>query len=187
MSFIEYQTMFSMWAMLKSPLILGESIHSIVDIADHPGNDVVGMDNATQSIVSNKHIIALNQDPSGSSPARIWKKSVSTKTTNTAQPNLEDNVQLWVNSLSNSSYVIALLNASPEQQHITADWSDIFIDSPAMRDVPMTVYDLWQDAKSIGVHNGSISANVQGHGVKIYKMVPTKQVNSMKRRSRYEL
>ena len=47
----EYKTHFSLWAALKSPLILG--------------NDVANMTVETASILKNAEIIAVNQDPLG--------------------------------------------------------------------------------------------------------------------------
>ena len=47
----EYKSHFSLWAALKSPLILG--------------NDVANMTAETASILKNAEIIAVNQDPLG--------------------------------------------------------------------------------------------------------------------------
>jgi alpha-galactosidase len=47
----EYKSHFSLWAALKSPLILG--------------NDVANMTAETASILTNAEIIAVNQDPLG--------------------------------------------------------------------------------------------------------------------------
>jgi len=51
LSFEESQAHFALWALLKSPLILG--------------NDIRNMDNDTLNIISNTEIIAINQDPLG--------------------------------------------------------------------------------------------------------------------------
>ena len=50
----EYRTHFSLWALLNSPLMIG------CDIRD--------MDEATRSILLNKEVIAINQDPKGCQP-----------------------------------------------------------------------------------------------------------------------
>lgn len=42
----EYQAQFSLWSLLKSPLILG--------------NDLSKMDNSTLNIISNEEVIAVN-------------------------------------------------------------------------------------------------------------------------------
>ncbi|SYW75718.1 probable alpha-galactosidase [Ustilago bromivora] len=48
---------FSMWAMVKSPLILG--------------NDLTKMTNQTRAIIKNKHVIDIFQDPKGSPAVRL--------------------------------------------------------------------------------------------------------------------
>ena len=53
MAYDEYVSHFSLWAALKSPLILG--------------NDVANMTKETASILKNKEIIDVNQDPLGMS------------------------------------------------------------------------------------------------------------------------
>lgn len=55
-------THFSMWAVLKSPLILG--------------NDVTNMTNETLSIITNDAIIAVSQDSAGSPVERTWETPV---------------------------------------------------------------------------------------------------------------
>ena len=47
----EYRTQFSMWAMMAAPLIAG--------------NDLRTMDEVTREILTNKEVIAVNQDPLG--------------------------------------------------------------------------------------------------------------------------
>ena len=51
MSITEYKSHFSLWAAFKSPLILG--------------NDLSNMSKDISSIIKNKEIIAINQDPLG--------------------------------------------------------------------------------------------------------------------------
>jgi alpha-galactosidase len=47
----EERTHFSLWAITKAPLIIG--------------NDINNMDNETLAILTNKDLIAMNQDPQG--------------------------------------------------------------------------------------------------------------------------
>lgn len=51
MSITEYKAHFTLWAAFKSPLILG--------------NDLSNMSKDISSIIKNKEIIAINQDPLG--------------------------------------------------------------------------------------------------------------------------
>jgi hypothetical protein len=59
-SFDEYKTHFSMWAMLKSPLIIGNDVRSMT-VGDE-----------AMTILSNKDIIDINQDSLGWQARRIW-------------------------------------------------------------------------------------------------------------------
>jgi len=59
----EYVTHFTMWAMMSSPLIIG--------------TDVRTLSPANLAIYSNPAVIAVNQDPSGSAAARIWRVECS--------------------------------------------------------------------------------------------------------------
>ena len=56
----EYKTHFSLWAMLKSPLIIGNDIRTLS-----------GSDEITQ-ILSNKEVIAINQDELGAQGRIVW-------------------------------------------------------------------------------------------------------------------
>lgn len=58
---IEYNTHFSLWAMLKAPLIIGNDIRSLSS----------GDSDSTMTILSNKNVIAVNQDPLGHQARRI--------------------------------------------------------------------------------------------------------------------
>jgi alpha-galactosidase len=56
----EYRSHFSLWAMLAAPLIAG--------------NDIANMDADTKSILTNKEVIAVDQDPLGQQARRVFKK-----------------------------------------------------------------------------------------------------------------
>jgi alpha-galactosidase len=119
MTYDEYVTHFSMWAAVKSPLMLG--------------NDVTEMTEETLSIITNQAVLAVSQDPNGNTASRIWKRAVS-----------EGDVQLWVGGLVNSTFVIALMNTSPETQKVDLLFAEAFQDSrPAVRKASFRLYDLW--------------------------------------------
>lgn len=63
-SFDEYKSHFSMWAMLKAPLIVG--------------NDIRGLspDDEAMEILMNEEIIAINQDPLGRQARRVWSDTL---------------------------------------------------------------------------------------------------------------
>lgn len=155
MTYDEYVTHFSMWSVLKSPLILG--------------NDVTNMTNETLEIVTNDALIAVNQDANGSPATRIWKVPVA-----------GGDLSLWAGGLINNTYVIALLNTSPEPQNVNIEFTDVFIDEgPTYQTGTYAIYDLWQKdstgawGKDIGTYTGSIpNVEIGTHQVRIYKAVP---------------
>jgi len=146
-------THFSMWALLKSPLILG--------------NDVTNMTNETLSIITNDAIIAVNQDSAGSPATRQWKRSVSEG----------GHLELWSGSLVNYQFIIALMNTSPANQTVDVDFTDVFIDQgAAYQSGTFTLYDLWQKddlgnwGKEVGTYTAKIpNVRIGSHQVKIWK------------------
>ena len=73
-----------MWALLKSPLILG--------------NDVTNMTNETLSIITNDAIIAVNQDSANSPVERMWDTPIQSGGT----------LSLWSGSLANKYASLAI-------------------------------------------------------------------------------
>lgn len=60
----EYRSHFSLWAMMKSPLIIGNDIRVM-----SKGDDIY-------NILANKDVIAVNQDPLGYQARRIWSDTM---------------------------------------------------------------------------------------------------------------
>ncbi|KAJ3013209.1 hypothetical protein NUW54_g1655 [Trametes sanguinea] len=169
MNFDEYVTHFSMWALVKSPLILG--------------NDITNMSNDTLTIITNAALIAVNQDPNGSPASRIWKRSL---------PEGGD-LQLWQGSLVNNQFVFALMNTSPNPQTVNVSFTDVFVDQGASyQSGTFTLYDLWQKDPSsgawglnLGEFTGSVpNVQIGTHQTKVWKAVP---VSTSQKRDRAEL
>ncbi|XP_057835931.2 alpha-galactosidase isoform X1 [Cryptomeria japonica] len=96
MSTEEYRSHFSIWALMKAPLLLGCDIRS--------------MSPETVEIITNEEVIQVNQDSLG-----IQGKKVSK----------EGDLEVWAGPLSNKRYTFILWNRSPESASITAKWKDI--------------------------------------------------------------
>ncbi|EKM60900.1 glycoside hydrolase family 27 protein [Phanerochaete carnosa HHB-10118-sp] len=161
MSFEEYRTHFSMWSILKSPLILG--------------NDVTNMTNETMTIITNTAIIAINQDAAGSPANRMWKRSISQG----------GETSLWAGALVNNTFVFALLNTSPVNQTVEIDFVDVFFDQgPAYQTQPYEVFDLWQKddsgnwGKNIGTIQGGMNVTIGIHQTMVWKAVPAPQAST---------
>lgn len=128
----EYKLHFSMWAMMKSPLIMG--------------TDVRSMNAKTLSIYSNSAVIAISQDPAGSAGIRNWRYYV-----NATDEYGQGEISLWTGGLANGDWVVALVNAGNTSLTMNATLVDIFFDrsssgssgpSPLLKQT-WDVYDLW--------------------------------------------
>ncbi|MGH2854899.1 MAG: glycoside hydrolase family 27 protein [Solirubrobacteraceae bacterium] len=83
MSAAQFRTQFSMWAMLAAPLMVSE--------------DLVSMSSATQTTITNREAIAIDQDPAGVQ-ARLLSAN--------------GEGQVWAKPLSDGTRAVALLNRS---------------------------------------------------------------------------
>jgi alpha-galactosidase len=97
----EYQSHFSLWAIMAAPLIAG--------------NDIRSMSAATKNVLTNADVIAVDQDPLGAQG-----KPISTSTT----------LEVWSKKLSgNQTYAVVLFNRTGAGADITVTWSSLGITS----------------------------------------------------------
>ncbi len=142
MTVTEYETHFSLWCLMKAPLLMG--------------NDLRNMDYDTHRILSNSELIAINQDRLGVQGHKVKSQG---------KEGLEQEV--WAGPLSDGAYALLLLNKDSIATQITASWSDFGLDPLA----EAKVRDLWQH-KDMGTMKGSVSASVSRHGVVVYRVTP---------------
>jgi len=147
----EYVAHFSLWAAAKSPLILGNDIRVV------PAKDL--------AILSNAAVIAVNQDPSGSSAARRWIYS-----TTSADVYSGSAIQMWSGNLISttggtySDMVVLLINGANETTVMNATLADIFVDNGAAGTaaevkISWEVRDLWANRMSESEAQGIINAS----------------------------
>ena len=125
----EYVTHFSMWAAVKSPLIMG--------------NNIATLSGASLSILSNPAVIAISQDPASQPAFRRWRYYV-----NNTDSYGQGEIQMWSGSLAGGDYVVILLNGADQDMMMNATLTDIFWDQGAGGTAPQItqtwdVYDLW--------------------------------------------
>jgi alpha-galactosidase len=103
----EYRTHMSLWCMLASPLLAG--------------NDLRSMSDATKEILTNKEIIAIDQDKKGVQASRVRQDGSS---------------EVWKKSLANGT-AVALMNRGADTASISVKWSDLGITkkNPKVHDV----------------------------------------------------
>ena len=146
MTTTEDRAHFSMWAMLAAPLIAG--------------NDARNMSKETQAILTNKEVIAVDQDALG-----VQGFSAIS----------EDGLEVWVKPLSNDGWAVCFLNRGNEVKTINFDWKENFIKDDSFQrqlDAKKTTYklrDLWAK-KDMGDTNTALKTQIQPHDVAMFRL-----------------
>lgn len=138
MTTTEYRSHFSLWCILAAPLIAG--------------NDIRSMSPEIAEILTNKELIAVDQDPLGMQGRRVKRDA---------------ELEVWARQLADGSRAVALLNRGTAEKNISVTWSEIGYPNY----LPASVRDLWA-RKDLGKSAGSFSATVESHGVVVVKIKP---------------
>ncbi|XP_039156663.1 alpha-galactosidase-like [Eucalyptus grandis] len=134
----EYRSHFSIWALVKAPLLIG--------------CDVRSMNNTTLMLLSNKEVIAVNQDGLG-----VQGKKVKS----------DGNLEVWAGPLSTNKVAVVLWNRGSSRATVTASWSDIGLNSTTV----VKARDLWMHSTKRSI-KGQISADIDSHACKMYVLSP---------------
>jgi alpha-galactosidase len=134
----EYRAHFSMWALLAAPLMAG--------------NDIRDMTPEIRDILTNKEVIAIDQDPAGLQGRRVRK---------------DRDLEVWSTQLADGGRAVALLNRGSSQASMAVNWTDLGFPEH----LPATVRDLWAK-KDLGQLAGKFSATVPSHGVVMLRIRP---------------
>ncbi|HEY5462020.1 MAG TPA: glycoside hydrolase family 27 protein [Hanamia sp.] len=139
----EYETHFSMWAMLAAPLIAG--------------NDLLHMTETTREILTNKDVIAVDQDPAGKEGYKITDNG---------------NQEVWVKPMSDGSYAVLLLNRGMDRAFMTTTVEKVGLQKAAS----YKVVNLWERGDSYRPKSYStedlIRSSVASHGVAMFRVSP---------------
>ena len=138
MSITEYRAHFSMWCLLAAPLMAG--------------NDIRSMTGDIRDVLTNKEVIAVDQDALGREGHRV--KSAG-------------GLEVWAKQLADGSRAVALLNRTGGEAGITATWADIGYPTH----LAAKVRDLWSH-RDLGEKTGSFQATVPSHGVVMVTIKP---------------
>ncbi len=131
----EYQSQFSMWTIFAAPLIISF--------------DLKKMNDATERILTNKEVIAINQDPMGQQGECVYSKNGK---------------EVYMKDLENGDVAVALLNRGSSTTNIEIDLDKLFL-----REKEYIVRDLWKQ-EDIGTVTEKISASVESHETKLYRI-----------------
>jgi alpha-galactosidase len=118
------------------------------------GNDIRVIPAKDLSILSNAAVIAVNQDPAGSSAVRRWIYS-----TNSSDVYGGSAIQMWSGNLQSTTggtyndMVVLLINGANETMVLNATLADIFVDDGPLGTAPEVkisweVRDLWANRMS---------------------------------------
>ncbi|KAI8146691.1 glycoside hydrolase superfamily [Fennellomyces sp. T-0311] len=136
LSIEESRTHFSLWSAMKAPLILGSSLTNVP--------------RELYAIVTNRQVIAVNQDPLGAPAIRVIHKF--------------DDHDVWAGPLSNDSMAVVVVNYKPYPQNLSVDVvSDLGYQGGTARE-------LWTQV-DIHLNKSSILTQTLGpHACAMYKL-----------------
>src|SRR5437899_3875000 len=131
----EYRTHMSLWSILAAPLLAG--------------HDLRNMTPTILEILTNREVIAVNQDKDGKQGRRIAKSG---------------DQEVWAKPLFDGGLAIGLFNRADAPAKITVKWSDL-----GLKSAPVRIRDLWthSDLKLDGLE---YSSTVPVHGVVMLRL-----------------
>ncbi|MEK7393381.1 MAG: alpha-galactosidase [Fibrobacterota bacterium] len=138
----EYKAHFALWSIHSSPMVLG--------------NDMSNMRASVLSILTNKEVLALNQDTFGIQANRISDDG-----------NGGEVFAKRMGGWAGNERGVVMFNRSAAARTITVNWKDLDLEGSA------TVRDLWA-AKDLGSFDGSYSVSVPSHGAAALKITGAK-------------
>jgi len=119
------------------------------------GCDIRNMDETTKSILMNKDIIAIDQDPVGKQGFRVYR---------------HDGLEAFKKPLSGDRVAIAFLNRNSTIKKIIVSNKELELDPEAK----FAVYDVWKHTESKQIP-GFLSANLKPHECQVYVLTPNGQ------------
>jgi alpha-galactosidase len=146
MTAAEDRTHFAMWCMLAAPLI--------------SGNDLRKMSPQTIAILTNKDLVAIDQDPLGNEAVKYSDK---------------DSLETWIRPLQGGDWAVCFLNRSKDPKKISFDWTkESMIDS--VTNMPLdthstvyNLYDVWQRS-AVGKTSSPFSTTIPSHDVVVLRL-----------------
>lgn len=134
----EYQTHMSLWSLLAAPLLAGNDLRAVP-----PG---------VMKILTNRAVLAIDQDKLGKQATRISKNG---------------DLEVWARPLDGGGEAVGLFNRGARAATVSAKQSDLQIQGS------FTVHDVWANADR-GSFKGDISADVPSHGVVLVTLQPVR-------------
>lgn len=134
----ENRAHFSLWCILSAPLMLG--------------NDIRNLSPEVYEILTNKEVIAVNQDSLGIQGTKVRDDGAE---------------EIWSKQLKDGSRAVVLFNRGEEEAEMLVKWTEIGYPEY----IVAKVRDLWK-GKYLGEIKNSFSTVVPSHGVVMIKVTP---------------
>ena len=138
MTTTEYRSHFSLWCILAAPLMAG--------------NDLRSMSPEIAEILTNREVIAVDQDPLGMQGRRVKRSG---------------DLEVWSKQLADGGRAVVLFNRGPKAAEMSVSWTDIGYP----QHLTAKVRDLWAH-KDLGNLSEKFSAAVPSHGVVMVTIKP---------------
>ncbi len=130
----EYRTHMSLWAILAAPLLAG--------------NDLTKMTPETISLLTNREVVAIDQDTAGIQGDRV---------------SVEGSMEVWVRPLADGSKAVGLFNRHPQPMDMHVDLRQLGFKEP------VKLHDVWT-GNNPEEKNGEYQTRVPGHGVVLLRV-----------------
>ena len=155
----EEQTHFSLWAILKSPLVIGAALK----------DTHTSIPAASLAILLNEDVIGFNQDSLGVAASRLnFESSTDQSLTFVGFRRrwTAEGYEVWAGPLSGGRLVVALINLNDQASQLTLDLPDVGVQKAAI------VKDVWDDITTTNVLT-SYTASVEAHGTILVELSGT--------------
>lgn len=126
----EYRTHMSLWSILAAPLLAGNDLRSISP--------------AILEILTNREVIAVNQDKAGKQGRRVAQSGEQ---------------EVWARPLADGGHAIGMFNRSAAPATVSVKWAEL-----ALNAAPKNGRDLWTH-RDVTFNGEEYSATVPSHGV----------------------
>ena len=134
MSDAEYRTHMSLWSLLAAPLLAG--------------NDLRNMTPSILEILTNREVIAVDQDALGKQGTKVWGAGEQ---------------EIWTRPLADGSIAVGVFNRGAADATVTARWADIGLARHG------AVRDLWAKT-NIAASGTDLSVTLPAHGVAFWRV-----------------
>lgn len=150
LTYEENKSHFTLWCMMAAPLILGNDVRTLLN-----SDGKVDENNKILSIITNKNLIAIDQDKKGVQCRRMKTNAIS---------------DVLVKPLENGDTAVCLFNKCPTAMNMMVSLNEVaslsYTDLSVSADY--SYCELWSGEQA--VTNDKITADVPSHGVKVFRV-----------------